>query len=122
MKFGDYIKTNRIKKKLSLAKTAKMLGISLSYLSSLESGARHAPPFFVQQKMSDILELNENERFQLYDLAAESKQPPTLAEDLNEYIYKNPVIRDMLRYSMKCQLTGKEWEITFAYIKRNYHY
>ena len=122
MKFGDYIKTNRIKKKLSLAKTAKMLGISSSYLSSLESGIRHAPPFFVQQKMADILELNENERFQLYDLAAESKQPPTLAEDLNEYIYKNPVIRDMLRYSMKCQLTGKEWEITFTYIKRNYHY
>ena len=56
------------------------------------------------------------------DLAAESKQPLTLAEDLNEYIYNNPVIRDMLRYSMKCRLTEKEWEIVFVYIKRNYHY
>lgn len=122
MLFGEFYKIHRIKRNISLKKAADILDISPSYLSSIESGSRHAPPFFVQQKMADILELNENERFQLYDLAAESKQPPTLAEDLNEYIYINPVIRDMLRYSMKCQLTGKEWEITFTYIKRNYHY
>ncbi len=32
--------------------------------------------------------------------AAESKQPPALADNLNYYINQNLVIRDMLRYSM----------------------
>lgn len=122
MLFGEFCKMNRIKRNISLKKASDILDISPSYLSSIENGRRPAPPFPIQQKMADILDFTENERYQLYDLASESKQPPNLAEDLNEYIYKIPVIRDMLRYSMKCQITENEWEIIFAYIKRNYHY
>lgn len=122
MKFSEYLKSYRINKNLKLNKAAQLLGISSSYLSSLENGTRPAPSFELLIKIADVLEMSVNERYRLYDLAAESKQPLTLAEDLNEYIYNNPVIRDMLRYSMKCRLTEKEWEIVFVYIKRNYHY
>ena len=51
-----------------------------------------------------------DEELGLYDLAAESKQPPTLSEDLNRYIYQNLVIRDLLRYAMECQLCRKQHE------------
>ena len=122
MKFGDYIKINRLKRKLSIAKAAKLLGISSSYLSSLESGSRHAPSFELQQKIADVLGLSKNERHLLFDLAAESKKTPALADDLNKYIYQNIIIRDMLRYSMECSISDNDWETIFSFIKKNYHY
>ena len=54
--------------------------------------------------------------------AAESKQPPALADNLNYYINQNLVIRDMLRYSMESQLTAEDWEKVFTFVKNNYFY
>lgn len=122
VEFGEYIKSNRIKKNITQTKAAKMFGISLSYLSGIERGLRPAPAYDVVDKMADVLELSRKERYRLYDLAAESKQPPALADDLVEYIYRYPVIRDMLRYSMECNMTVKEWERVFDFIKNNYFY
>lgn len=99
-----------------------MFGISLSYLSGIERGLRPAPAYDVVDKMADVLELNRKERYRLYDLAAESKKTPALADDLVEYIYQYPVIRDMFRYSMECNMEGTDWENVFDYVKKNYFY
>lgn len=122
MNFGEYIKSKRIKKNITQTKAAKMFGISLSYLSGIERGLRPAPTYDVVDKIADVLELSRKERYRLYDLAAESKQPPALADDLVEYIYQYPVIRDMLRYSMGCNMEGTDWENVFDYVKKNYFY
>lgn len=122
MEFGEYIKSNRIKKNITQTKAAKMFGISLSYLSGIERGLRPAPAYDVVDKMADVLELNRKERYRLYDLAAESKKTPALADDLVEYIYQYPVIRDMFRYSMECNMEGTDWENVFDYVKKNYFY
>lgn len=122
MDYKEYIKFQRKKKNLSLTKAAKLMGISSSYLSSLENGMRPAPSNNLIIKTAEVLELNAKEEYQLFDLAAESKNPPTLADDLIEYIYKNPAIREMLRYSMECKLTEKEWNTIISFIKKNYHY
>lgn len=122
MKFGEYIKSNRIKKNITQTKAAKMYGISLSYLSGIERGLRPAPADDVVDKMADVLKLNRKDRYSLYDLAAESKEPPALADDLVEYIYRYPMIRDMLRYSMECDLKKDDWEKIFNSIKRTYFY
>ena len=122
MKFGEYIKSKRTNRNITQTKAAKMFGISLSYLSGIERGLRPAPADDVVDKMADVLELNRKDRYRLYDLAAESKQPPTLADDLVEYIYRYPVIRDMLRYSMECDLKKDDWEKIFNSIKRTYFY
>lgn len=122
MNFGEYIKSKRTNRNFTQAKAAKMFGISLSYLSGIERGIRAAPAYDVIDKMADILELNRKERCRLYDLAAESKKPPTLADDLVEYIYSYPAIRDMLRYSIECNLTEKDWEHILCFIKENYFY
>ncbi len=120
--FGEYIKSKRIKMGLSQTKAAKMYGISLSYLSGIERYLRPAPTDDVVAKIADVLELSRKERYRLYDLAAESKQPPALADDLVEYIYRYPMIRDILRYSMECNMSEKEWERVFDYVKKNYFY
>lgn len=122
MKFGECLKFFRIKRGLKLAQAAQMLNISTSYLSSMESGTRPAPGFEKLRQIADVLELTNHERYRLYDLAAESKQPPALADDLNEYIYQNPAIRDLLRYAMECQLAEKEWERISMFVKKNYFY
>ena len=122
MNFGEYIKSKRIKKNITQTKAAKMFGISLSYLSGIERGLRPAPTDDVVAKIADVLELSRKERYRLYDLAAESKQPPALAADLVEYVYRYPLILDMLRYSMECNMSEKEWERVFDYVKKNYFY
>lgn len=88
----------------------------------MESGTRPAPGFEKLRQIADVLELTNHERYHLYDLAAESKQPPALADDLNEYIYQNPAIRDLLRYAMECRLAEKEWERISMFVKKNYFY
>ena len=122
MKFGEYIKSKRIKKNITQTKAAKMFGISLSYLSGIERNLRPAPANDIADKMADVLELNRKERIQLNDLAAESKQPPTLADDLVEYVYRYPLIRDMLRYSMECNMIETDWNNVYNFVKKNYHY
>lgn len=122
MKFGEYLKLIRNKRNLKLTKAAEMMGISSSYLSSLESGGRPAPSFKVLHKIADVLQLKPQERHQLYDLAAESKMPPTLADDLNTYIYQIPKLRGMLRNSMECGLTEKDWDVVLNFMKKNYLY
>ena len=122
MKFGEYIKSNRIKKNITQTKATIMYGISLSYLSGIERGLRPAPADEVIDKMADVLELNRKERYRLYDLAAESKEPPALADDLVEYVYRYPLIRDMLRYSMECNMKETDWENVYNFVKKNYFY
>ena len=122
MNFCEYLKSCRKKQNLTLLKAAQMMGISSSYLSSLEGGTRPAPAYDTLNKMADVLNLNKKERYRLYDLAAESKQPPVLADDLNAYIYQNITIRDILRYSMECNILEDELETIFSFIKKNYHY
>lgn len=122
MNFCEYLKSCRKKQNLTLLKAAQMMGISSSYLSSLEGGTRPAPAYDTLNKMADVLNLNKKERYRLYDLAAERKQPPALADDLNAYIYQNIKIRDILRYSMECDISDDELETIFSFIKKNYHY
>lgn len=122
VKFGEYIKSNRIKKNITQTKATIMYGISLSYLSGIERGLRPAPADEVIDKMADVLELNRKERYRLYDLAAESKEPPALADDLVEYVYRYPLIRDMLRYSMECNMKETDWENVYNFVKKNYFY
>lgn len=122
VKFGEYLKNKRILKGISQTKSAKMYGISLSYLSSIERGLRPAPTNDVIESIANTLELNAKERNKLYDLAAESKKPPALADDLIEYVHNNPIIRDTLRYSMECSMTENDWENVLGFIKKNYFY
>lgn len=120
MKFGECLRMFRRNHSLKLNQTAELLGISPSYLSSIENGTRCAPSFELLEKTADLLGLNERERFQLYDLAAETKQPPAVADDLREYICQTPEIRELLRYAMKRRLTQAEWQEILTFVRNNY--
>lgn len=120
MDFSEYLRKCRKNKKMTIKQTAEAAGISASYHSSLENGRRIAPPFEVLEQLSDALGLSAEERYRLYDLAAESKQPPALADDINAYIYEMPVLRDLLRSAVAYRLTEQDWEAIDAYIRKNF--
>ena len=101
---------------------ADFLDISPAYLSSLENGSRQPPSYELLEKIAAILELNTDERYLLFDLAGENKNPPEISKDLTEYIYKNPQIIEILRYGMKCRLSEREWSIILNFVNRIYKY
>lgn len=111
----------RKNKKIRAKQFAAYLGISPSYLSSLENGSRSAPPFKMLESIADKLDFSAEERQRFYDLAAESKMPPAVADDIVAYMYQNPSIREILRYSMKQHMKNEDWELVFEFVKMNYY-
>ena len=122
MKFGEHLRQKRLGKNMKAKTFAELLEISPAYLSSLENGSRQPPSYELLDMMAAILELNIDERYQLFDLAGENKHPQEIAKDLTEYIYQNPKILEMLRYTMRCRLSEKEWSIILNFVNRVYKY
>lgn len=122
MKFGEYLKQKRLEKNMKAKTAAELLNISPAYLSSLENGSRKPPSFALMDNMASILELKPDERYLLFDLAGENKNPQEIAKDLTEYIYQNPQILEMLRYAMKCRLSEREWSIILNFVNRVFKY
>ena len=122
MKFGEYLRQKRLKKNMKAKTFAELLEISPAYLSSLENGSRQPPSNELLEKMAAILGLSTDERYLLFDLAGENKNPQEIAKDLTEYIYQNPQIIEILRYGMKCRLSEREWSIILNFVNRIYKY
>lgn len=122
MKFGEYLKQKRLEKNMKAKTAAELLSISPAYLSSLENGSRQPPSYELLEKIAAILGLSTDERYLLFDLAGENKNPPEISKDLTEYIYQNPQIIEILRYAMKCNLTDREWLIIAKFVFRAYKY
>lgn len=107
MMFGEYIKQKRQEKSKTLRGLADEIGIAPSYMSDIEKGKRNAPTQEYLEKLITVLELNEEERNELFDLAATSKD--TIAQDLTEYVSENPNVRVALRKAMDLKLGDDEW-------------
>ncbi len=116
--FGDYLSQKRKQQKLSMRLFAKKVGISFSYLSSIESGQRQAPRYETLQKMVEILELTETEKNLFYDYAALSKNEGTIPPDIIEYVNNNKMIRDIIRAARDDKIPQRDikmfWEHHFC--------
>ena len=122
MKFGEYLRQKRLENNMKSKTMSELLDISPAYLSSLENESRQPPSNELLEKIAAILELSTDERYLLFDLAGENKNPPEISKDLTEYIYQNPQILEILRYAMKCQLSDREWRIIHNFVNRVYKY
>ena len=122
MKFGEYLKQKRTDNNMKARTMAELMEISPAYLSSLENGSRQPPSYELLEKIAAILKFSTDERYLLFDLAGENKNPPEISKDLTEYIYQNPQIIEILRYAMKCQLSEREWNIIRNFVNRIYKY
>jgi len=106
--FGEYITEKRKQAKYSMRQFAKAISLSPSYLCNVEHGARPAPSYDILQIMARVLELNNEERLKLFDLAAKTKQRNTIPHDVFEYIVNDNNVCAFLRIAIENKLDGKQ--------------
>lgn len=106
-RFGEFIAEKRKSKGITLRGMAEMLEISPAYLSDIEKSRRNPPEMHLLVKIADILQLNQEEKAYMFDLAGQDRNE--ISPDLPEYIMKKPIVRAALRRA-KDVATDEDWE------------
>jgi transcriptional regulator with XRE-family HTH domain len=106
--FGEYLKHKRDEKQISLREVARALGVSAPFLSDVENN-RRGP--LTEERLADlakVLNLNENERAEMYDIVG--KQKGLLAPDLNPYVTERPYVNAALRTARNLEANEEDWQ------------
>ena len=106
--FGTFIKEKRLEKGINLRKLAELLVLAPAYISDIENGNRNSPSSDKMEKLVEVLGLNEDERNEMYDLAAKDRDN-TVAPDISEYVKSNDAVRVALRKARNLNLGEQEW-------------
>jgi len=106
--FGAFIKEKRLEKGINLRKLAELLELAPAYISDIENGNRNSPSPDKMEKLVEVLGLNEDERNEMYDLAAKDRDN-TVAPDISEYVKSNDAVRVALRKARNLNLGEQEW-------------
>ena len=113
MRFGAYIKKKRLDdpREITLNSTAKVLGISLTYLSDIEAGRKKPFDGKLIEKFCEYLKLSSEEKAWLYDLAAKEKSAvPADIEDVLMYEPIGTYARFALRQSNEGHASEEDWK------------
>lgn len=105
--FGDFLAIKRKEHDMTIKDITKLLKMSGAYYSFMETGSRKAPDREIQDRIADILELSQEERLLLYDLAGKTRG--IVAADLPDYINDNPYVRVALRRARDSKASMEQW-------------
>jgi len=111
---GDNIKSIREEKKLGLNETAKLAGISPSYLSDIEKGNKTNPSMEVLQRIADALDVSIKEFF---------KSEPASQQQLKEWDDKynpNGELAEQVKFIESLQLGTPEQALKFILSQPNF--
>lgn len=113
--FGEFIRTKRTEKKMTLRKFASELGIVPAYMSDIEKGRRNPPDRDKLEKIAEILQLSEEDKSTMYDLAAKEKEIGTtqdtlVSQDISDYIMDEDIVRVALRVAKHNKSSKEQWE------------
>ena len=106
--FGTFVKEKRLVKGINLRKLAELLVLAPAYISDIENGNRNSPSPDKMEKLVEVLGLNEDEKNEMYDLAAKDRDN-TVAPDISEYVKSNDAVRVALRKARNLNLGEQEW-------------
>jgi transcriptional regulator with XRE-family HTH domain len=115
--FGSFIREKRKERDYTLRGFAAKMDLSPVHMSNLENDRRSAPKEDVLERMAVLLMLNLEDTERMYDLAALSKNAPSVAWDLPEYINENQLARAALRTAKDADATDEEWMEFIAKLK-----
>lgn len=105
--FGRFLISKRQEKEISARQLAIALDYSAVYICDIEKDRRPVPDE-IFEKLPVLLHLSEEEKEEMYDLAARSRN--TVSADLPEYIMEKDIVRAALRTAKKHNATDKQWE------------
>jgi transcriptional regulator with XRE-family HTH domain len=108
--FGKFITEKRLEKEISLRRFAGMLELSPVYVCNIEKNRKPAPKDEVLERIAKILMLSKEEKEEMYDLAAKSKNAPVVSGDLPDYIMEKDIVRVALRTAKDVDATDAEWQ------------
>ncbi|SKA84351.1 Helix-turn-helix [Caloramator quimbayensis] len=105
--FGEFIAKKREEKEITLREMAKKLDITPPYLSDIEKDRRNPPEKSKLDLIAQILNLSEDEKRYMYDLAGKKRNE--VSPDLPDYIMERDYVRMALRKAMDVNAGEKEW-------------
>ena len=108
--FGEFLNRKRTQHEMSLRKFAEQTDISPVYMCNMEKNRNPAPSEEILIKMVKLLLLSDEEAAMFYDLAAASKNTPTVSQDLAKYIMAKDLARVALRTAKDVDATDEEWQ------------
>ena len=107
--FGKFIETKRKALNKTLRGLAMELEIAPAYMSDIEKGHRYPPDKEKLEKMASLLNLSEDEKNKMYDLAAGEKEN-SVSPDLPEYIMGTEKARVALRMARDNGVSDETWQ------------
>ena len=107
--FGKFIETKRKALNKTLRGLAADLDIAPAYMSDIEKGHRYPPDKDKLEKMAELLNLSEEEKNKMFDLAAGEKDN-SVSPDLPEYIMGTEKARVALRMARDNGATDATWQ------------
>ena len=107
--FGKFIETKRKALNKTLRGLAADLDIASAYMSDIEKGHRYPPDKDKLEKMAELLNLSEEEKNKMFDLAAGEKDN-SVSPDLPEYIMGTEKARVALRMARDNGATDATWQ------------
>lgn len=111
--FGEFLVQKRLQSGISAKWLAGALGISQVYMCDIEKGRRRVSDKLLK-RLAELLLLSEEERCEMYDLAAISTN--SVSSDLSDYIMQNDVVRKALRAAQKNNVPDDTWREFIAQI------
>lgn len=102
-RFGDFIKKkiNVVIEKENKKKSEiiRELSITTQYLNDIENGKR-IPSAKLLKRMVDVLQFDDNEKIELYDLASDCHKNKKIPADIEEFIVNNKKAKIEIRKLM----------------------
>lgn len=107
LNFGDFLQKKRTERQITLRRMAELLGISAPYLTDIEKDRRNPPEMESLEQISKVLNLSEDERAVMFDLAGKKRN--AVAPDLPEYIIERDYVAAALRTARDLDASEADW-------------
>ena len=107
LNFGDFLQKKRTERQITLRKMAELLGFSAPYLTDIEKDRRNPPEMESLEQISKVLNLSEDERAVMFDLAGKKRN--AVAPDLPEYIIERDYVAAALRTARDLDASEADW-------------
>ncbi len=107
-KFGQYLKSLREARDVTLRELARQTGLSAPYLSDVENDRSQPLTKDRIEKVISVLHLSDEEQNHLFDLAGRERNE--VAADLPDYIMDNDYVTAALRTARDLKAGEEEWQ------------
>lgn len=119
--FGAFLQQKRKALGISQRVFAELVGISYSYISSIETGKRPAPSAKIIKNMERELKLKRKEKELFEHLAAKSRALPTVSPKIASYVNNNDYVFQALSFAESNNIDGRDWQEFLNSLRKKYY-